>query len=240
MASAVKCEKARSRARPLLEGKGRLQVSGNRLGEFLSGPSVSGVPRVPASSSAGPSTAEPSDSPSSNGVSRTAEPSANGGYRDSAGRFLKGNPGGPGNPFARKVAALRSALLAALTEEDVRRLARRLMADADAGDVAAARLLFLYAIGKPGSAVDPDTLDQQELAMHAGAGKATLEALQGAAGMSPRLACTLIRAMVPGLEAGIGRRLLERLTKTERRVRKQPAKRPQVDGDRMGQGRRHR
>src|SRR5437660_2256427 len=31
--------------------------------------------------------------------------------RDALGRFTKGNPGGPGNPFARKVAALRMALI---------------------------------------------------------------------------------------------------------------------------------
>ena len=36
--------------------------------------------------------------------------------RDVQGRFRPGNPGGPGNPFARKVAALRKALLDSVSE----------------------------------------------------------------------------------------------------------------------------
>ena len=36
--------------------------------------------------------------------------------RDVHGRFTKANPGGPGNPFARKVAALRKALLDSVSE----------------------------------------------------------------------------------------------------------------------------
>jgi hypothetical protein len=38
----------------------------------------------------------------------SAPPPHNG--RDSAGRFAKGNLGGPGNPYARHTAALRQAL----------------------------------------------------------------------------------------------------------------------------------
>jgi len=33
------------------------------------------------------------------------------GGRDQKGRFAKGCPGGPGNPFAREVASLRTRLL---------------------------------------------------------------------------------------------------------------------------------
>jgi len=40
--------------------------------------------------------------------------------RGSDGRFAKGNPGGPGNPFARQVAALRQNMLDAVTGEDIR------------------------------------------------------------------------------------------------------------------------
>jgi hypothetical protein len=35
-------------------------------------------------------------------------PSAAGGGRDERGRFTAGNGGGPGNPFARRTAALRN------------------------------------------------------------------------------------------------------------------------------------
>jgi len=37
--------------------------------------------------------------------------------RPSNGRFAKGNPGAPGNPFARQVAALRQVILGSITEE---------------------------------------------------------------------------------------------------------------------------
>src|SRR6266487_718296 len=82
--------------------------------------------------------------------------------RDQHGRFTKGNPGGIGNPHARKVAALRSALLKTVTEEDVIAVAQRLIEQAKEGDVAAARLLFAYALGKPQEAPDPDALDRHE------------------------------------------------------------------------------
>jgi hypothetical protein len=71
------------------------------------------------------------------------------GYRDTAGRFLKGNPGGPGNPYAKQVAALKAALFEALTREDIQAVVRRMIGEALAGNVAAARLLLEYAVGKP-------------------------------------------------------------------------------------------
>ncbi len=73
----------------------------------------------------------------------------NGDGRDARGRFTTGNPGGPGNPYARRVAELRSALLDAVTPEDVAALARALLAQAKGGDVAAARLVLSYAVGRP-------------------------------------------------------------------------------------------
>src|SRR5438067_2077329 len=38
--------------------------------------------------------------------------------RDADGRFVKGNRGGPGNPFARRVAELRRELLEAVSADD--------------------------------------------------------------------------------------------------------------------------
>src|SRR5262245_43080787 len=83
--------------------------------------------------------------------------------RETNGRFARGNGGGPGNPFARKVAALRSALFDAVTADDVRRIARRLVRRARAGELAAIKLLFTYILGKPTEAADPDRLDLNEL-----------------------------------------------------------------------------
>lgn len=92
-------------------------------------------------------------------------PSPNGANgRDGRGRFAPGNPGGPGNPFARSVAALRSALLGHVDDEVVSRLVKALVEQAEAGNVAAAKLLLEYTLGKPLDSVDPDRLDAHEVA----------------------------------------------------------------------------
>jgi hypothetical protein len=87
-------------------------------------------------------------------------PGTNG--RDSAGRFAKGNGGGPGNPFARQVAELRRAALAATTPAKIAEVIGQLEKQALEGDVAAAKLYLSYTLGRPAAAVDPDTLDVQE------------------------------------------------------------------------------
>src|SRR5438105_10123517 len=82
---------------------------------------------------------------------------------DAKGRWAKGNPGGPGNPFARQVTKLRKVILNRLTEEDLLAITEALLAKAKEGSVSAAKLLLAYGIGKPASAPDPDRLDGQEL-----------------------------------------------------------------------------
>jgi hypothetical protein len=78
--------------------------------------------------------------------------------RDARGRFTKGNPGGPGCPYARRVAELRSALLAAVDSEAIADVGRKLVEKARAGDLAAAKLLLSYTVGAPQQTVpvDPD------------------------------------------------------------------------------------
>src|SRR5207249_11270819 len=90
-----------------------------------------------------------------------AQTPANG--HDAKGRWAKGNPGGPGNPFARQVARLRKVIINRLTEEDLLAITEALLAKAKEGSVSAAKLLLAYGIGKPASAPDPDRLDGQEL-----------------------------------------------------------------------------
>ena len=68
--------------------------------------------------------------------------------RDERGRYLPGNPGGPGNPHSRRVNELRVALLDAVTPDDIRQVVRRLITLAQGGDVAAARLLFDRCLGR--------------------------------------------------------------------------------------------
>src|SRR5262249_59893105 len=82
---------------------------------------------------------------------------------DAKGRWAKGNPGGPRNPFARQVAKLRKVIIHRLTEEDLLAIPEALLAKAKEGSVGAAKLLLAYGIGKPASAPDPDRLDGQEL-----------------------------------------------------------------------------
>jgi hypothetical protein len=92
-----------------------------------------------------------------------APPTAPAEGRDSGGRFVRGNKGGPGNPFGRKVAALRTALLSAVSPEDMLRLGKNLVEQALAGDTAAAKLLLAYTLGRPARGSDPDRVDLDEL-----------------------------------------------------------------------------
>jgi hypothetical protein len=82
--------------------------------------------------------------------------------RDVHGRFRKGNQGGPGNPFARKVAALRQALLDSVSEQDLKAIVEMLKRKARQGDTAAIKLLLQYCVGKPAPPQDPDRLDSDE------------------------------------------------------------------------------
>src|SRR4051812_31438869 len=66
----------------------------------------------------------------------TTEPPAAAAGRTTTGQFARGNPSGRGNPFARRLGALRTAFLDAVGPEDVAAVARRLRAAAVAGDVA--------------------------------------------------------------------------------------------------------
>ena len=82
--------------------------------------------------------------------------------RQPNGCFAKGNKGGPGNPFARQVAALRQTLLNRTTQKDFEEVADELIKKAKTGDVAAIKLLFQYTLGKPAPCPEPDHLDVDE------------------------------------------------------------------------------
>ena len=78
------------------------------------------------------------------------------------GQFAKGNSGGPGNPYARRVARLRSTLLETVGEDGLADIVQGLVTAAKNGDVAAAKLLLSYILGKPVETVHPDALDVHE------------------------------------------------------------------------------
>ena len=76
-------------------------------------------------------------------------PSPNGhNRRSSNGRFTVGNAGGPGNPHAAQVGGLRRALLDAVTPDDVRDIAAKLVTLAKGGDLNAMRLVLDRTVGK--------------------------------------------------------------------------------------------
>jgi hypothetical protein len=140
--------------------------------------------------------------PSSNGdnggrAADAAEHSNNG--RDARGRFVRGNPGGTGNPFARRVAQLRRTLCETVTDEDIEAVAKKLVEQAKAGDVAAAKLLFSYTIGQPAPAVDPDTLDLQEWDIRRRTPAKVEDLNQFLAGMPAPFACTIASMAAPYL-----------------------------------------
>ena len=93
-------------------------------------------------------------------ISPTDTPIADG--RDSQGRFAPGNPGGPGNPHAAQVSRLRSALLAAVSEEDIRAVTEKLIELAKAGDVRAIKEVFDRTLGKPQEADFIERIEQLE------------------------------------------------------------------------------
>jgi hypothetical protein len=77
-------------------------------------------------------------------------PSLNGSNgRDGRGRFVVGNPGGPGNPYAKRVNELRSALFRAVDAESMEKAAAAVLEKACDGDIAAFRELCNRTLGLP-------------------------------------------------------------------------------------------
>ncbi|HOA28077.1 MAG TPA: hypothetical protein PKG51_11250 [Arachnia sp.] len=66
------------------------------------------------------------------------------------GRFVAGNAAAVGHrrPHAARVARFRTALMDAITEEDLAEIARALVDAAKGGDVQAARLLLIACSGR--------------------------------------------------------------------------------------------
>ena len=73
----------------------------------------------------------------------------NGGRDPATGRFAPGWKGGTGNPHAKQVGQLRSALMAAVTPKDMRAVAAKLIQMARDGDIRAIKELLDRTLGKP-------------------------------------------------------------------------------------------
>ncbi|MFO0842648.1 MAG: hypothetical protein U0797_09680 [Gemmataceae bacterium] len=83
--------------------------------------------------------------------------------REGNGRFTKGNAGGPGNPFARRVAQMRSLALQVVTDDDLSAILKKMVELAREGDVPAAKLVLQYTLGKPAEQPHPDLVDRHEM-----------------------------------------------------------------------------
>ena len=77
--------------------------------------------------------------------------------RDARGRFASGNSASRGNPHAKRVNRFRSQLLQAVTDDDLRRIARMLVEKAKGGDVRAAVALFDRLFGKPHQSLEVES-----------------------------------------------------------------------------------
>jgi hypothetical protein len=98
-----------------------------------------------------------------NGRVKPIKPSANGEFRDAkSGQFTKGNPGGPGNPTFRKLAAARRIILETVSDDDLRAVVHVLLERAKNGEIEAAKLLLAYRCGRPAGVVNPDREDLDE------------------------------------------------------------------------------
>ena len=78
--------------------------------------------------------------------------------RNSYGRFTVGNKGGPGNPYAKRVAAIHAAFLHTVKDKDIAEIVEGIVSKAKAGDLSAAAILFDRVLGKP-ARFDPETVE---------------------------------------------------------------------------------
>ncbi len=69
--------------------------------------------------------------------------------RGSNGRFLPGNRLAKGNPAAKRAQKLRLALMKAVKPSDLERIVAKLIDEAAAGDVQAAKLIMDRVLGPP-------------------------------------------------------------------------------------------
>lgn len=90
----------------------------------------------------------------STNITATDRPSPNGYNRDNRGRFAEGNPGGPGNPLAKRTAEVKQAFLNAVTPDDVGDIARKLVEQAKAGDTVAARIVLDRILGRDSQPIE--------------------------------------------------------------------------------------
>src|SRR5437667_7057604 len=82
--------------------------------------------------------------------------------RDAKGRFTLGNPGGPGNPYARQTAHIRRVMLSLVQAEHIAIFYNAVLKKMAEGNVSAMRLYAEYMMGKALKGLEPDRMDAHE------------------------------------------------------------------------------
>ena len=95
------------------------------------------------------------------------------------------------------MAALRRTLLDAVSEQDLQLICQRLVHESLKGDVAAAKLLFAYLIGRPVEAVNPDTLHLKEWELYQQLPIKPEELSGILLGVPADVACDFVRVTLP-------------------------------------------
>ncbi len=111
-------------------------------------------------------------------------------------------------------------MLDAVTLADIQAIVRQLIQKATEGDVAAARLVLAYAIGKPDKAIDPDAVDVHEFQLWQQSAIANQD-LSGVLGrMQAGLVNEICRNAVPSVQEttadNLGQALRDSLSETSR------------------------
>jgi hypothetical protein len=131
--------------------------------------------------------------------------------RDSQGRYLKNNAGGPGNPHARYCARMLEMFRNSITDEEMYGLCRVLFERASGGDMGALKMIWQYKLGKPLPAPNPDMIDRDEWD-HFQKDAMTLEEMKQVLGQLPsRIGNAIVSSALPSITSAISHTLAHQL-----------------------------
>lgn len=122
------------------------------------------------------------------------------------GRFAHGNPGGKGNPYAKRVAELKKAFMDVVGPEHMEALARVTLKKALKGDMVAMRTILDRAIGKTLDAAQESAVIPIELP--------SMKTAEGCAEASQRVTTALINGHISQEAAKVLGELIQVRAKT--------------------------
>jgi hypothetical protein len=104
---------------------------------------------------------------------------------------------------------MRKALCEAVGEEDLRQIAEALKRKAKEGDVAAARLVLSYVVGRPEATVNPDTLDEQEMRQYLREPELATRMPEVLQTIDVETCCDVVRVARPGMVEAMREQMAE-------------------------------